>query len=140
MILGLGSDVVGIDRIRRLHQRHGGRFHQRVYAEDELAYCLAARDPAERLAARWAAKEAAIKALGAAGRTARVDWRDLVVGHAPTGAPVLLLRGTAASAASETGVERAHLSLSHADGVALATVILEGRTPAIPCDRSPAAG
>ena len=124
MILGLGTDLVGIARIRGVHARQGERFLARVYTAGEQAYCLAAADPAERLAARWAAKEAVMKALGT-GWTGGVDFRqiDVVSG---TGAPRVVLSGPAAEVAQSIGVARWLLTLSHSDGMALAVAIAEG--------------
>ena len=126
MIVGLGTDLVGIERIRGIHARQGRRFLDRVYTAAEQAYCLAARDPAERLAARWAAKEAAMKALGT-GWAKGVDFRqiEVVAGSSDGGAPRLALSGAAAAVAGRIGAERLHLTLSHSDGMAVATVIAE---------------
>ena len=123
MIVGLGTDLVGIERIRGIHARQGRRFLDRVYTAAEQAYCLAARDPSERLAARWAAKEAAMKALGT-GWAKGVDFRQIEV-VSGEGAPRLELSGAAAAAAGRIGAERLHLTLSHSDGMAVATVIAE---------------
>lgn len=123
MIVGLGTDLVGIERIRQVHARQGQRFLDRVYTAVEQAYCLQARDPAERLAARWAAKEATMKALGT-GWTKGVDFRQIAV-VSNDGPPGLLLTGTAAVVAAQRNVTRLHVSLSHSDGMAVATVILE---------------
>jgi holo-[acyl-carrier protein] synthase len=125
VILGLGTDLVGIKRIAGVHARHGARFLDRVYTSDEQAYCLAAAAPAERLAARWAAKEAAMKALGS-GWAKGVTFRDIEVLAAVGGPPRLSLHGQAAELARSLGVSRMHLSLSHSDGLAIATVLLEG--------------
>lgn len=123
MIVGLGTDLVGIERIRGVHARQGRRFLDRVYTAAEQAYCLAAQDPSERLAARWAAKEAAMKALGT-GWAKGIDFRqiEVVSGEGP---PRLALSGEAAAAAGRLGAERFHLSISHSDGMAVATVIAE---------------
>ena len=125
MIIGLGTDLVGVERIRGVYRRQGGRFLDRVYTQDEQAYCLAARDPGERLAVRWAAKEAAMKALGT-GLAQGVRFTDLVVGHTASGAPTLTLHGVASTLALAQGCRRTMVSLSHSDGFAIATVILEG--------------
>jgi holo-[acyl-carrier protein] synthase len=124
MILGLGSDLVAVARIAAVHARRGAAFRDRVYTPDEQAWCLAAADPAERLAARWAAKEAAMKALGR-GWGQGVEFTDIAVTRDAWGAPGLLLSGGAARRAAELGVARCHVTLSHSAGLALATVILE---------------
>jgi holo-[acyl-carrier protein] synthase len=129
VIVGLGTDVVSIERIGRLYQRQGDRFLDRVYVDGEKDYCLKARDPSERLAARWAAKEAALKALGT-GVSAGCRL-DLIEVHrdADSGAPSLLLHGACAERAAALGADRFHLSLSHSAGVAMATVIFERTLP-----------
>ena len=121
MILGLGTDLVGIARIRGVYERQGRRFLDRVYTPDEQAYCLAAKDPGERLAARWAAKEAVMKALGT-GWIRGVDFRQIEI-ISGNGAPQIGLHGSAATIAAERGITRWLVSLSHSDGLAIATVI-----------------
>jgi holo-[acyl-carrier protein] synthase len=125
MIVGLGTDLVGIERIAAVHQRQGSRFLNRVYTPAEQAYCLAARAPGERLAARWAAKEATMKALGT-GWAKGVTFTSIEVVPAGDGQPPSLrLHGPAAARAQMLGATRWHVSLSHSDGLAIATVILE---------------
>ena len=121
MMIGLGTDLVGIARIRGVFERQGQRFLDRVYTPDEQAYCLAAKDPSERLAARWAAKEAVMKALGT-GWTRGVDFRQIEVVNG-MGAPQISLHGNTAAIAAERGITRWMVSLSHSDGLAIATVI-----------------
>lgn len=126
MIVGLGTDLVGIERIRGVYLRQKQRFLDRVYTSDEQEYCLSARDPAERLAARWAAKEAVMKALGT-GWAKGVDFTHIAV-NSSEGPPRLTLSHRAAEIASARLVERWHLSLSHSDGMAIAMVIAESST------------
>lgn len=125
MIRGLGSDLIAVARVRAVYRRHGDRFLERVFTAEETAYCRAARDPGERLAARWAGKEACMKALGT-GSAEGVRFRDIGIVHDDAGAPRLVLDGGAARRAQTLAVRAHHLSLSHADGMALAVVILEG--------------
>lgn len=125
MIVGLGTDLVGIARITGVLARHGERFLARVYTAEEIAYCTAARDPGERLAARWAAKEAAMKALGT-GWAKGVGFRDIALLPAEAGAPALVLSGGAATRAATLGARRWLCSVSHSDGFAIAVVVLEG--------------
>jgi len=125
VILGLGSDIVSVARIAAVFQRHRDRFLRRVFSAEERDYCLAARDPSERLAARWAAKEACMKALGT-GWAAGVTFTQISVSHEASGAPQLALVGSARERAQALGAEHWHCSLSHADGMALAVVLLEG--------------
>lgn len=122
MIVGLGIDVCSVERIGAIVERHGALFSERVFTGGELAHAGSGPVRSERLAARWAAKEAGIKALGAPDG---LRWHDLEVVNAADGAPELVLRGAAASAAAARGAARVLLSLSHAAGVAIAVVILE---------------
>ena len=125
MILGIGIDLIGIGRIRAVHQRQGQRFLDRIYTGAEQAYCLAHRDPSERLAARWAAKEACMKALGT-GWAQGVTFLDIGVVTVQAGGPRLELQGGARAHAGRLGVVRSHLTMSHSDGMAVALVVLEG--------------
>ncbi len=127
MIRGLGIDVADVARIRRQVGVRGAgeraeRFLARCFTPAERGYCEARHDRATHYAARFAAKEAAMKALGA---PPGVRFTDIEVLRG-TGAPSLALRGTAARAAEALGVTRVHLSLTHDAGVAVAAVILEG--------------
>jgi len=125
VILGLGMDLVEIGRIGRLLDGPAAlaeRFLVRCFTEEERAYCEPRRDRASRYAARFAAKEAAVKALGA---PRGVTWLDLEVTRAEGRAPVLQLSGRAAAAARKLGVARTHLTITHDGGVAAAVVVLE---------------
>ncbi|MBK7702115.1 MAG: holo-ACP synthase [bacterium] len=122
-MLGMGSDIVEVARIRTAIERHGDRFLNRCFRPDEIA--LAARRGAQgpaTLASRWAAKEAFVKAIGAAGPIA---YRDVEVVHREGGPAVLRLHGNAAAALSASGAGRVLLSLSHEREIALAVVILD---------------
>lgn len=124
MIAGLGVDLVRIERIARARTRHGTRFLSRVYTEGEIGDCLGRKDPNQGFAVRFAAKEAAMKAL-ATGWASGVGWRDFEVGKTQSGAPTLTLSGRAGQIAAEMGVSKVFVSLSH-DGVyAVATVVFE---------------
>jgi len=123
VILGLGVDVCPVERIERILDRHGELFSKRVFTEGELEHAGAGMATGERLAARFAAKEATIKALGA---PTGLGWHDMEVLRAADGAPSLQLTGKAGDRAREMGVIRTLVSLSHAGGVAVAVVILEG--------------
>ena len=126
MILGLGIDVVAVDRIRKLVEEGpagtADRFLRRCFTEGERRFCDVRSDRATCYAARFAAKEAAVKALGA---PAGVRWTDMEVERGE-GAPRLVLSGVAGAAARERGVSRIHLSITHDAGVAAAVVVLEG--------------
>jgi holo-[acyl-carrier protein] synthase len=129
VILGFGMDVVEIARISRIlggPSARADRFLARCFTAAERAYCDARQDRAGRYAARFAAKEAALKALGA---PAGLAWTDLEVRRAE-GAPSLVLGGAAARAAAALGVVRVLVTITHDAGVAAAAVILEGeRSP-----------
>ncbi|MBA3686166.1 MAG: holo-ACP synthase [Planctomycetes bacterium] len=125
MIVGLGTDLVAVARIAAAHLRHGQRFLDKVYDCAEVDYCLAAREPGERLAARWAAKEACMKALGT-GWARGVSFAQIALLPDPDGgAPRLRLTGAALTRAHALGADRWWCSVSHSDGFAVATVILE---------------
>lgn len=123
MILGLGVDLCPVERMERIVGRHGDLFCRRVFTEDERDYAERGARPGERLAARFAAKEATIKALGG---PAGLRWTDMEVLKGRGGAPSLSLKGKAREIADAIGVVRSFLSLTHAGGVAVAVVVLEG--------------
>lgn len=125
MILGIGVDLCPVDRIEGVLARHGALFTDRVFTTAEQTFASGSRREAERLAARFAAKEATVKALGG---PAGLRWRDMEVINNRNGAPHLKLHGQAKAHADEMGVHRMMLSLSHAGGMAVAMVVLEGGT------------
>lgn len=128
MILGTGIDLAEVARIREAVERYGRRFLERVFTPAEIAYVERKANRYERYAARFAAKEAGMKALGTGWRRG-VRWQDFEVRNQPSGRPALLLHGVAAEYARQLGVERIHLSLTHTETMAQAFVILEGRGP-----------
>lgn len=125
MTVGVGIDVVDVARFRRLLARHGDRARQRLFTEAELVACDGRVDSDECLAARFAAKEAALKALGS-GKVPDVRWTDLEVECAASGEPSLQLCGAAKKWADEKRVGRVWVSLSHDAGLACAVVVLDG--------------
>jgi len=129
MIVGIGIDLVSIERIGSLRRRHGDRFLRRVFTDRELQDhgIEAARD--ERLAARFAAKEATMKALGT-GWAAGVGFRQIEVSDLPSGQPVAELRGDAAERARRLGVDRVLISMSNERDWAVAVAVLEARDAA----------
>lgn len=131
MIVGSGVDIIEIGRIEAAIARYGDRFRQRVYLAGEIAYCQRKRNAAESFAARFAAKEAAAKALGT-GIQAGVGWRDIEVIRAPGGRPSLVLHGRAAAIARQLGASHAVISLTHSRTEAFAQVLLEGEGPSRP--------
>jgi holo-[acyl-carrier protein] synthase len=125
MIIGLGTDICDIPRVERFLERYGARFHRRCFTPDEIAYCAHFANGAEQFAARIAAKEAASKALGTGWRQG-VHWKNFEVASEPSGKPFLRIHGRAAELASQMGLRRSHLTLTHDAGVAVAVVIFEG--------------
>lgn len=123
LVRGVGIDAVDVGRLRRVLDRRP-RLAERVFTDAERAYASAASDPGPRLAARFAAKEAVAKALGTGIGT--VSWRQVEVVRDERGAPALQLSGAAADLAARRGVARWHLSLTHTDAVAVASVVAEG--------------
>jgi holo-[acyl-carrier protein] synthase len=124
MIVGTGVDITETARIEQALQQHGQRFSKRLYTPREIAYCGQFKNRAERFAARFAAKEAAFKALGTGWREG-VRWLDVEVTHQPSGKPELVLTGRAGEVARALGVTRTSVSLSHSNHYAIAQVILE---------------
>ena len=127
MIVGFGLDVVEVARLERLlggaPRARAERFLDRCFTARERAYCDARRDRASRYAARFAAKEAVVKALGG---PAGVRWTDIEVSRAE-GAPKVRLGGAAERAARDLEVDAVHLTLTHDGGLAAAAVVLESR-------------
>lgn len=124
MIVGTGVDIAETKRLGEALDRHGERFSRRVYTPQEIAYCERFKNKAERYAARFAAKEAAFKALGT-GWGEGVHWLDVEVTHRPSGKPELVLTGRAKELAEQMGVARMEVSISHADHYVVAQVIFE---------------
>jgi len=124
MIVGMGIDLAEVKRVEAAIARHGRAFLERVFTPAEIRYCEKHRHAAERYAARFAAKEAAMKALGTGWRRG-VRWVDLEVANLPTGRPTLKLYGRSKQLAEEMGVRRIALSLTHGSGFAFAQVIFE---------------
>ena len=124
-IIGLGFDATDIPRIAQAVDRYGDRFLHRVFTEGEIAYCTRRRNPVPHLAARFAAKEAGMKALGT-GHSRGVLWKDLEVVRV-SGPPQLRLHGGAAARAERIGVQSSLLTLTHSEALAMAQVILLGR-------------
>jgi len=124
MIVGTGIDIAEVARIRQSIARFGDRFLRRIYTPDEIRYCDSKANRVERYAARFAAKEAAMKALGT-GWNHGVRWLDCEVVRQPGGRPSLAFHGKAAEFAAKLGVKNAALSLTHTTEQAMAQVILE---------------
>ena len=128
-VLGTGVDVVLISRIERSLDRYGDRFVARVYTSGEKKYCAAKkRGSAQAYAVRFAAKEAVAKALGIGIRRG-INFKDIEVVLDDLGKPSIELHGGAAEAATERGVDRVHLALSHESDWAVAYALVEGSSP-----------
>lgn len=124
MIVGMGTDIAEIDRVAAAIRRHGQAFLKRVFTETEIRYCERHKARDERYAARFAAKEAMMKALGTGWRRG-VRWRDIEVRNAASGKPGIFLAGEAEKHAARLGARHFHLSITHSGNLALALVILE---------------
>ncbi|HEX6311091.1 MAG TPA: holo-ACP synthase [Acidimicrobiia bacterium] len=123
VVVGLGTDLVEIERFRLAMARRA-KLGERLFSDDERAYAERHRDPAPRLAARFAAKEAVMKALGVG--LGAFKLRDVEVARQESGAPGLVLRGGATALAARRGVTGWHLSLTHTDSMAMAVAIALG--------------
>jgi holo-[acyl-carrier protein] synthase len=124
MIVGTGIDIAEVPRIREAIERFGDRFLNRIYTEGERSYCDSKANRIERYAARFAAKEASMKALGT-GWNHGVRWRDIEVARKPGSRPTIVFYGRAAEFAAKLGAVRVALTLTHTVDQALASVILE---------------
>jgi holo-[acyl-carrier protein] synthase len=124
MIAGIGVDIVDVARIQALLDRYGERFLRRVYTEAETAYAMGVVNKAERLAGRFAVKEAVMKALGT-GKSQGILWRDVETVRTGSGKPEVRLHGQAVKWAKIRGTGKVHASITHDGGKAVAFVILE---------------
>jgi len=124
MIVGTGIDIAEVPRIAQAIRRFGDRFLHRIFTDGERRYCDSKANRIERYAARFAAKEAAMKALGT-GWNHGVRWRDCEVTRMPGGRPTLTFHGKAGEFAAKLGVRNIALSLTHTAEQAMAQVILE---------------
>jgi len=125
MIVAIGIDLVEIARIEEIFLRRGERFRVRVFTEGEIDYCERRAARFASYAARFAAKEAAMKALGT-GWAEGVAWKDIEVFTAPSGAPTLQLHRRALEELEALGASKTHISLTHSTTLAIAQVIFEG--------------
>jgi holo-[acyl-carrier protein] synthase len=125
MILGTGIDIVSVQRVHELIARSGGRFVRRWFSEEEAAYCSSKAHPSRHFAARIAGKEAVIKAFGPAWE-AGILLRDIEIVASESGAPSVRLLGRARMIAERLGAAAVHVSLSHCDQYAVASVVVSG--------------
>lgn len=124
MIVGIGTDIVEVDRIRESHEKFGVKFLDRILLPPERKYCLSHTDPAPHIAARFAAKEAIAKAFGT-GIGESLGWRDMEIVREDSGKPTAKIHGQAQSLLQQTGATQLHISLSHTHQHATATAVLE---------------
>jgi holo-[acyl-carrier protein] synthase len=122
MILGLGTDIVEIDRIRSMIDRHGDSFLRRCFTDPEIAYAAKHRDAAVRFAGRWAAKEAVVKVLGT-GFVKGITFHDIEVLPMDSGQPRIALSGGAGDLATKLGMSSVLITISHAKLYATATAV-----------------
>jgi holo-[acyl-carrier protein] synthase len=123
-MLGIGVDLIEVERIQHSLDRFGERFMKRVFTEVEIAYCQSMKFPARHFAARFAAKEAVSKAFGT-GIGKAIGWRDIDVHKKESGQPFLVLHRGAETLAKNRAVKSAWISLSHTDHHAIAMIALE---------------
>ncbi|HTC21354.1 MAG TPA: holo-ACP synthase [bacterium] len=124
MIVGLGVDLIEIDRVKSAHLKHGQRFIDRLFTPGEAHYCLRKKDPYPSLAGRFAVKEAVIKAFGH-GFGGRWKWTQIEVVREPSGKPTLKLTGIMEELRTKRNIDRVHLTIAHSKRDATATVIFE---------------
>ncbi len=122
IVLGQGIDLVPVARVAKLIDEHGERFLRRTFTDTELGECLGHRRAVERLASRFAAKEAAMKALGT-GLTGGITWLDISVHRQPSGQPQLFVTGRAEEIAAQRGITQWMVSLTDAAEYAIASVL-----------------
>lgn len=124
MIVGTGVDLAEVSRIRASIERFGPKFIQRIYTPAEIAYVERKANRFERYAARFAAKEAGMKAIGTGWRHG-VTWQDFEVANLPSGKPTLRFHGVAADFAARLNVRNISLSITHTAELGMAHIILE---------------
>ncbi|UCG40452.1 MAG: holo-ACP synthase [Acidimicrobiia bacterium] len=123
-ILGIGQDLIDIDRVASLLDRYP-RFAERCFTEHERSYASRFTFPARRFAARFAGKEAVMKSMGTGYR--RIRWTDIEITGG--GKPTVLLSGTAKARADMLGIEEIHISITHTDDTAMVLAVAEGTKP-----------
>lgn len=121
-LLGIGTDIIGCDRIAQMLEKHGELFLQKVFTPREIEYCSARKSAHQHYAGRWAAKEAVLKVLGT-GWAKGIQWTDVEVINEASGAPTLLLANRAAEIAMEKGIRTVQISISHCKEYATAFAV-----------------
>ena len=124
-VIGLGTDIIECSRIGEMIHKHGEIFLNRVFTPTEIAYCSSRKTSNQHYAGRWAAKEAALKALGT-GWAKGIQWTDISVSHERGGKPIITIEGIAAQIAKEQGIAEILLSISHCRHYAVAYCIAVG--------------
>jgi holo-[acyl-carrier protein] synthase len=124
-IIGIGTDIIECLRIAQMIERHGDLFINRVYTPFEIQYCQSRKLATQHYAARWAGKEAVLKALGTGWRKG-ISWRDIEIRNDPGGRPTVALRGGVRDVVEQLGIIDMHISLSHCRSHATAYAIAEG--------------
>jgi holo-[acyl-carrier protein] synthase len=125
MILGVGIDIIEVDRVAASYKRFGERFLNRILLAEEIAYCLTHKNPAPFLAARFAAKEAISKAFGT-GIGAQLGWQDIEIRRKESGEPFVVLHGKGGELFKARGAQRLLVSISHTQNYAAVVAVLEG--------------
>ncbi|HBT77475.1 MAG TPA: holo-[acyl-carrier-protein] synthase [Planctomycetaceae bacterium] len=123
--LGIGTDIIECERIRRILAKHPEHFVSHVFTEEEIRYCAGFRDPTERFAGRWAAKEAVFKALGT-GWIGGITWQDVETLNDVSGKPRVRLSGGARKVAEACDIREIQISISHCKSHAIAFVVALG--------------
>lgn len=123
LLIGLGTDVIEVDRVRGVVERQGERFLARVFTDEERAYCSAKPHPHKHYAARFAAKEAVSKCFST-GIGAELGWKSVSIYHGERGQPLVRLDDLGATLLRRVGATHVHVSLSHTDTVAMAVAAL----------------
>lgn len=123
-VVGIGTDITEIDRIEQMLEKHGDFFLRRVFTPGEVLYCGTGRKRGERYAARWAVKEAVMKALGT-GWVEGVSWTDIEVERDGAGKPILRLSGGAKSYSDSLGITDWQITISHCEKYAVAFAVAQ---------------
>lgn len=121
-IYGIGTDITECGRIRKMFEKHGEYFSQRVYTEWENRYCLARKQSTESYTGRWCAKEAILKAIGT-GWVHGIAWRDMEIRNSATGAPYVCVGGGVLDVVLKRGISDIQITISHCSTHATATAI-----------------
>jgi holo-[acyl-carrier protein] synthase len=116
MVIGIGIDIIEVERVKKLAEKHP-RFLERIFTPREIDYCLQKRNKYQHLAARFAAKEAFFKAIGK-----RINWKDVELFNLPSGKPQLEIKSK-----ENFSIQEAHVSISHLKDYAVSSVVLEGK-------------